>query len=163
MRHHHAGTTSEANLEVLTTAQMSLARWLAELPEGWVELQPPTQLRSQPEPALVTASEYYDAMGDRFGMETAYDLERHNALHFEQATELKDQHIENIEVALVHLRRQVESQSARITELEAQAEALGATNEDLMEQLRTLHEDRRAAASNLVAAAKRTLSGRPGR
>jgi len=33
-------------------------------------------------------------------METAYDGERHKALHFEQATELKDQHIANLEGAL---------------------------------------------------------------
>ena len=163
MRHHHAGSTTDANLDVLTSAQVSLARWLAELPEGWTELQPAAELRSQPAMALTTVAEYYDAMGDRFGMETAYDLERHKALHFEQATELKDQHIANIEAAVAGLRRQVDAQAARATELEAQAEDLRAANEELKEQLRTLHEDRRAAATNLVAVAKRSLSGRPGR
>jgi len=106
-------------------------------------------------------SEYYDAVADRFGIETAYDLERHKALHFEQATELKDHHIENIEGALAHQRRQGDAQAARVAELEAAVEELRERNESLREELRTLQEDGRAAAGNLVAVAKRSLSGRP--
>jgi hypothetical protein len=161
MRHHRTGPQDPANRDVLTSAQLDLARWLAELPEGWTELAPPAELRAQPEAALGAVSWYYDAMADRFGMETAYDLERHKALHFEQATELKDRHIENIEAGLRHLRRQADSQTARIAELEAEAEVLKADNEDLRSELRALHQDGRAAASNLVAVARRSLSGRP--
>jgi predicted RNase H-like nuclease (RuvC/YqgF family) len=109
-------------------------------------------------------AEYYDAMGDRYGMEKAYDTERHRALHFEQATELKDHHIENLETELRHLRRQAEKQEARIGDLETEVQEQARANEALLAELRTLHEDGRAAASNLVAAAKRGLSGRgPGR
>ena len=92
--------------------QLALYKWLRELPEGWVELQPPKKLRAEPDNALVTAAEYFDAMGDRYGMETAYDTERHRALHFEQATELKDHHIENLETELRHLRRRVREAGA---------------------------------------------------
>ncbi|MGH9107541.1 MAG: hypothetical protein ACRDZX_17270 [Acidimicrobiales bacterium] len=160
LRHHRTALKSASNLEVLTGAQLSLARWLAELPEGWTELRPPARLRAQPAAVLATVAEYYDAVADRFGMETAYDLERHKALHFEQATELKDRHIENIEGAIAGLRRQVESQSSRITDLEDENERLRATISSLREELRTLREDGRAAAGNLVALARRSLSGR---
>jgi hypothetical protein len=163
MRHHHTGARDQANHDVLTSAQVSLARWLAKLPEAWAELQPPEELRPQPDAALTVASEYYDAVADRYGMETAYDLERHKALHFEQATELKDQHINNLEAAVAGLRGQVEDQSRRAAELEAEADELRAANEDLQAELRTLHEDGRAAATNLVAVAKRTLGGRSAR
>jgi predicted nucleic acid-binding Zn-ribbon protein len=109
-------------------------------------------------------AEYYDAMGDRYGMEKAYDTERHRALHFEQATELKDHHIENLETELRHLRRLTEKQESRAAAVEAEAQELASANEALRAELRELHEDGRAAASNLVAVAKRGLSGRgPGR
>jgi hypothetical protein len=163
MRHHQTSVESNLSLEVLTDAQLALARWLAELPEGWTELGPPEKLRAQPEPALVTAAEYYEAVADRYGMETAYDTERHKALHFEQATELKDRHIENVEGAVRHLNQKVEAQSAQLAELEVETEELRADNDALRRQLRTLHEDGRAAATNFLAAAKRGLSGRPGR
>ena len=144
--------------------QLALYGWLRELPEGWVELQPPKALRAEPENALVTVAEYYDAMGDRYGMEKAYDTERHRALHFEQATELKDHHIENLETELRQLRRRAEKQESRVADVETEVEELGRANEALRTELRTLHEDSRAAASNLVAVAKRGLSGRgPGR
>jgi uncharacterized protein YhaN len=94
-------------------------------------------------------------------METAYDTERHKALHFEQATELKDQHIANLEGAVGGLRRQVEEQATRLAALEAQVEDLEGANEVLHHELRTLREDGRAAAGNLLAVAKRGLSGRP--
>jgi predicted RNase H-like nuclease (RuvC/YqgF family) len=135
---------------------------LAELPEGWVELHPPKELRAQADSALVTAAEYYDAVADRYGMETAYDMERHRALHFEQATELKDRHIENIEDALGHLRRRVEAQEERISELEAGNAELKAGNDALHQELRTLHQDSRAAATNLLSAAKRGWPSRSG-
>lgn len=161
MRHHRTGPTDRANEQELTSAQLALYRWLAGLPEGWTELCAPGELRAEPESALVTAAEYYDAVADRFGMETAYDGERHKALHFEQATELKDQHIANLEGAVGGLRRQVEDQATRIAALEAQVEDLEGDNEDLRHELRTLREDGRAAAGNLLAVAKRGLSGRP--
>jgi hypothetical protein len=161
MRHHRTGLRDASNEEVLTSAQLALARWLADLPGGWTDLGPPVKLRAQPQSALVTAAEYYDAMGDRFGMETAYDLERHRALHFEQATELKDRHIDNIENALEHLRHQVDAQEARISELEAENAELRKRNDSLSHELRKLHEDGRAAATNLLSVARRGLGGRP--
>jgi hypothetical protein len=164
MRHHQTAGEDPAQEQVLTGAQLALAQWLGELPEGWAELHPPDKLRAEPESALVAVAEYYDAMGDRYGMETAYDTERHRALHFEQATELKDHHIENLDNELRHLRRQVDKQGSRLAELEAAVEDREAANATLRAELRKLHEDSRAAASNLVAVAKRGLSGRgPGR
>ena len=164
MRHHQTAAQDPAHEQVLTTAQSALYRWLHELPEGWVELQPPKKLRAEPEDALVTVAEYYDAMGDRYGMEKAYDTERHRALHFEQATELKDHHIENLETELRHLRRLTEKQESRAAAVEVEVQELASANEALRAELRELHEDSRAAASNLVAVAKRGLSGRgPGR
>lgn len=159
MRHHRTALKSSTNLEVLTGTQLSLARWLAELPEGWVELQPPAKLRAQSDAALVVASEYYDAVADRHGMETAYDLERHKALHFEQATELKDRHIENLEAAVGGLQRRDEENAARIAGLEAEVARLLSENQTLSSQLRALREDSRAAATNLIAVARRAFSG----
>ena len=161
MRHHQTGPRDAANEQVLTSAQLALYRWLAALPDGWAELSAPPELRSETESALVTAAEYYDAVGDRFGMETAYDTERHKALHFEQATELKDQHIANLEAALGGMRRQVDDQTERLGNLESQVEELDKANEALADQLRRLREDGRAAAGNLLAVAKRGWSGRP--
>jgi hypothetical protein len=164
MRHHQTAAQDPAHEQVLTTAQLALYGWLRELPEGWVELQPPKALRAEPDNALVTVAEYYDAMGDRYGMEKAYDTERHRALHFEQATELKDHHIENLETELRQLRRRADKQATRVADAETEVEELGSANEALRAELRKLHEDSRAAASNLVAVAKRGLSGRgPGR
>ncbi|HTW06163.1 MAG TPA: hypothetical protein VME46_01545 [Acidimicrobiales bacterium] len=160
MRHHSTGPTAASGHDLLTTAQSGLAEWLARLPFDWTDLQPPPELRAQSSTALETAAEYYDAVADRYGMETAYDLERHKALHFEQATELKDQHIENLEAAIGGLRAQAERDTGRLAELEAERDELRAARDELELQLRTLHEDGRAAASNFVAAAKRSLSGR---
>jgi cell division protein FtsB len=162
MRHNRTGLKDAATEQALTGAQLALARWLAELPEGWAELHPPKKLRAQADGALVTAAEYYDAVADRYGMETAYDMERHRALHFEQATELKDRHIENIENALEHLRHQVDAQAERISELEAQNEGLRAGNDALSAELHKLHEDGRAAATNLLSVARRARPGRSG-
>lgn len=161
MHHHQTGPRGAANEQVLTSAQLALYRWWAALPDGWAELSAPPELRAEAESALVTAAEYYDAVGDRFGMETAYDAERHKALHFEQATELKDQHIANLEAALDGLRRQVDEKTERLGDLESQVEELERANEALADQLRTLREDGRAAAGNLLAVAKRGWSGRP--
>ena len=161
MRHHHTGPQDLANEQLLTAAQLALYRWLAELPDGWAELAAPPELRAEPQSALVTAAEYYDAVGDRYGIETAYDLERHKALHFEQATELKDQHIANLEAALGGLGRQLDEKTGRLGALEARVEELEAANEALGNELRRLHQDGRAAAGNLLAVAKRGLSGRP--
>lgn len=161
MRHHRTGPADRANEQELTAAQLALYRWLAGLPEGWGKLAAPGELRAEPAGALVTAAEYYDAVADRYGMETAYDTERHKALHFEQATELKDQHITNLEGALDGLRRQVDEQAARLAAGEARAQELEEANEALHHELRTLRHDGRAAAGNLLAVAKRGLSGRP--
>jgi len=159
MRHHRTSLDSQMSSEVLTVQQMSLARWLAALPDGWAELDPPASLRQQPEQALVAAAEYYDAMGDRYGMERAYDTERHRALHFEQATELKDRHIANIESALEAASKQADADEERIAELEAEVQRLTNDNTELQEQLRRLREDGLAAATNLFDVAKRTWRG----
>jgi cell division protein FtsB len=82
-------------------------------------------------------------------------------LHFEQATELKDQHIANLEGALGGLRHQVDDQTARLAAVEAQVEEVRGDNEALRHQLRTLREDGRAAAGNLLAVARRGWSSRP--
>ena len=65
--------------------------------------------RTEPTNALVTTAEYFAAVADRSGMEAAYDDERHKALHFEQATELKDHHIERLEAEFRKLRQRVET------------------------------------------------------
>ncbi len=161
MRHHQTGPADRANEQELTSAQLALYRWLAGLPEGWVQLAAPGELRAEPDSALITVAEYYDAVADRYGMETAYDTERHKALHFEQATELKDQHIANLEGAVDGLRRQGDHQTERLAALEAQVQELEAANEALRYELRTLRQDGRAAAGNLLAVAKRGLSSRP--
>jgi hypothetical protein len=159
MRHHHTALDSPESLDVLTGSQLSLARWLAGLPSEWLLLEPPHSLRAESEAALTAAAEYFDAVADRHGMETAYDLERHKALHFEQATELKDRHIENLEAQLAALQREVEASSSRLGELEAKAARLQAENEALASELRRLHEDGRAAASNFFSVARRGLFG----
>lgn len=162
MRHHATTLDSPLASEVLTSLQMSLGRWLAALPAGWTELRPPGELRRQPESALVATAEYFDAMGDRHGMETAYDTERHRALHFEQATELKDRHIANIEAALEGANARAELEERRAGELEAEVSRLEEDNAALRKELRRLQEDGVAAAGNFLAAAKRGLSGRAG-
>ena len=114
MRHNQTAPADRANEQELTAAQLALYRWLAALPEGWSRLAAPGDLRAEPDSALIAAAEYYDAVADRYGMETAYDTERHKALHFEQATELKDQHIANLEGAVDGLRRQGDQQAERL-------------------------------------------------
>ncbi|MDA8299957.1 MAG: hypothetical protein M0005_00060 [Actinomycetota bacterium] len=162
MRHHSTDLAGPIAAETMTCLQMDLARWLAALPTGWAELEPPAELRQQPESALVATAEYYDAMGDRHGIETAYDTERHRALHFEQATELKDRHIANIEAALEAAAKRAESDEERVGQLEAEVRRLEEDNTALREELRRLREDGLAAASNLFTLAKRSLSGRAG-
>lgn len=159
MRHHRTSLDDPLSAEALTVQQMALARWLAALPEGWVELDPPAGLRRQSEPALVAATEYYDAMGDRHGMEAAYNNERHRSLHFEQATELKDRHIESIEEALETAAKRSEGDAARIAALEGEVVRLETENTELSKDLRRLTEDGLAAASNLLAVAKKSWRG----
>ena len=97
-------------------------------------------------------------------MEAAYDDERHKALHFEQATELKDHHIERLEAEFRKLRRAGRDGRGEVHAMAAETEQLRSTNEALQEELRRLHEDRRAAAATLVSLARRSLPGRsPGR
>jgi hypothetical protein len=166
MRHHHTRAKDTANEQALTGAQLSLYKWLKELPDGWVDLEPPEKLRADPENARVAASEYWASVADRAGMEGAYDDERHKALHFEQATELKDHHIERLEAEFRKLRDRVEAGEARVAALAVETEELRATNEALRDELRTLQEDRKAAVSNLVSVAKRgwpsRTAGQPG-
>jgi cytochrome c556 len=159
MRHHHTSLDSPFAAEVLTVRQMSLARWLAGLPEGWAALEPPASLVAQPQAALVAAAEYYDAMGDRYGMEKAYDAERHRALHFEQATELKDRHIANIEAALEAATKRADSAEEHASLLEAEVAKLKAENSRLRAELERLRRDGVAAASNLLTIAKARLAG----
>jgi hypothetical protein len=159
MRHHRTTLDDPLAHEVLTVRQMSLARWLAGLGEGWAELRPPASLMAQPEQALVAAAEYYDAMGDRYGMEKAYDTERHRALHFEQATELKDRHIANIEAALEATTKRAESAEETSSRLEAVVRDLEAENSSLRAELERLTKDGAAAANNLLTIARARLAG----
>jgi hypothetical protein len=160
MRHHRTEAHDASNEQVLTGTQLSLYKWFREQPEGWVDLQAPKKLRTEPTNALVTTAEYFAAVADRSGMEAAYDDERHKALHFEQATELKDHHIERLEAEFRKLRQRVETGEQHVHALAAQTNELRATNEALRDELRRLQEDGRAAASNLVSVAKRGLPGR---
>ena len=160
MRHHRTEAEDASNEQVLTGAQQSLYQWFREQPEGWLELKASKTLRSEPANALVTTAEYFAAVADRSGMEAAYDDERHKALHFEQATELKDHHIERLEAEFRKLRQRVETGEQHVHNLNAAAEELRATNAALRDELRRLHEDSRAAANNLVSLARRGLSGR---
>ena len=132
-------------------------QWFREQPEGWVELDAPQKLRAEPANALVTTAEYFAAVADRSGMEAAYDDERHKALHFEQATELKDHHIERLEAEFRKLRQRVETGEGHVHAMAAETQQLRSANEALRDELRRLHEDRRAAAANLVSLAKRGL------
>ncbi len=166
LRHQRAAPDEEALGRALTGSQLALWRWLSALPPGWVTLEPPPELRAQPEEALEPVREHFALVADRNGLEAAYDEERHRALHFEQATELKEHHIQLIEAELGRLRDQLAGQPALVAGLEAarqEAEALRSEKEALQRELRTLREDSRAAAANLVEAAKRALAGRPGR
>jgi hypothetical protein len=163
MRHHRSGAHDAANEQVLTSAQLSLYRWLSALPEGWHEIAAPAELSAEAHEARAAAAEYFDAVADRYGMETAYDTERHRALHFEQATELKDQHIANLEQAISGLRHQQEESSAAAARLKIQVGQLEGDIEALQAELRALKQDGRAAASNLLSAARRGWSARPAR
>jgi hypothetical protein len=155
MRHHRTEVKDAVNEQVLTGTQLALYKWLRELPEGWVDLQPPAKLRAETANALVTTAEYQAGVADRAGMEGAYDDERHKALYFEQSTELKDHHIERLEAEFRKLRQRVEQGEARVADLAAEAEQLRATNEALQEELRRLHQDGRAAVNTLVSVARR--------
>jgi hypothetical protein len=160
MRHHRTSAGDASNEQVLTGAQLSLYKWFRDQPEGWLEPQAPKKLRTEPTNALVTTAEYFAAVADRSGMEAAYDDERHKALHFEQATELKDHHIERLEAEFRKLRQRVETGEQHVLALAAETEQLRAANQALRDELRRLHEDGRAAASNLVSVAKRGFPGR---
>jgi hypothetical protein len=160
MRHHRTEAEDASNEQVLTGAQLSLYQWFREQREGWLELNASQKLRSEPANALVTTAEYFAAVADRSGMEAAYDDERHKALHFEQATELKDHHIERLEAEFRKLRQRVETGEQHVHNLNAATEELRATNAALRDELRRLHQDSRAAATNLVSVARRGLSGR---
>jgi hypothetical protein len=160
MRHHRTEVEDASNEQVLTGAQLALYEWFRRQPEGWLDLHAPERLRTEPANALVTTAEYFAAVADRSGMEAAYDDERHKALHFEQATELKDHHIERLEVEFRKLRQRVEAGEQQVAALAAESDELRATNRALSEELQHLHEDRRAAASNLAAAARRGFAGR---
>lgn len=154
MRHHRAHG-AQAELQALTLAQAALAQWFTELPEGWATMPSPGHLGEQSEAALTAVSEYYEAMGDRYGMETAYDLERHKALHFEQATELKDQHIANLEAALAHLGPLSEEQGERLEAAQERICELEAENQELSSRLERLTGEPKAAAANLLGMARK--------
>jgi hypothetical protein len=161
MRHHRTDADDAANEQVLTGTQLALYQWFRGQPPGWVEMHAPDKLRSEPTNALVTTAEYFAAVADRSGMEAAYDDERHKALHFEQATELKDHHIERLEAEFRKLRQRVETGEQHVHALAAETERLRASNEALQDELRRLHQDGRAAATNLVSVARRGFPNRP--
>ncbi len=50
--------------QVFTGGQRALWEWLCQLPEGWVFLDAPSELRSQPKEALASAAEYYARVGE---------------------------------------------------------------------------------------------------
>ncbi len=160
MRHHRTEAEDASNEQVLTGAQLALYEWFRQQPEGWLDLHAPERLRTEPANALVTTAEYFAAVADRSGMEAAYDDERHKALHFEQATELKDHHIERLEAEFRKLRQRVEAGEQQVAALAAETDDLRATNRALSEELQRLQGDSRAAASNLASAARRGLAGR---
>jgi hypothetical protein len=160
MRHHRTRADDAANEQVLTGAQLAMYEWFRQQPEGWLDLHAPETLRTEPTNALVTTAEYFAGVADRSGMEAAYDDERHKALHFEQATELKDHHIERMEVEFRKLRQRVEAGEQHVASLAAETDELRAANRALNEELQHLREDRRAAVSNLASAARRGFAGR---
>ena len=124
MRHHRTDADDAANEQVLTGTQLALYQWFREQPEGWVELQRTRRsCAAEPTNALVTTAEYFAAVADRSGMEAAYDDERHKALHFEQATELKDHHIEKLETEFRKLRQRVETGEHMSPTLAAETDA----------------------------------------
>ena len=149
--------------QALTGSQLALWHWLEALPEGWVSLDPPVELRAQPSEALAATAEYFALVADRNGLEVAYDEERHKALHFEQATELKEHHIGLIEAELGRARRDLAAQAVLVTDLENRVETLADADEALREELRALREDSRAAATNLISVARRSWSAGRGR
>ena len=59
LRHQRVAPTGADIEQVLTGGQLALWRWLCQLPEGWVTLDAPRKLRSQPKEALASASESY--------------------------------------------------------------------------------------------------------
>ena len=160
MRHHRTEAEDDANQQALTGAQLAMYDWLRHQPEGWLEVRAPEKLLAEPTNALVATAEYFGSVADRAGMEAAYDDERHKALHFEQSTELKDHHIERLEAEFHKLRGRVEAGEKQVVALAAETDELRATNQALREELRRLHEDSRAAASNLASAARHGLAGR---
>ena len=160
MRHHRTEAEDASNEQVLTGAQLALYAWLRQQPEGWLDLHAPESLRTEPTHALVATAEYFAAVADRSGMEAVYDDERHKALHFEQATELKDHHIERLEVEFHKLRQRVEAGEQQVAALVAETEELRATNRALTRNSSTSTRTDRAAASNLASAARRGFAGR---
>jgi hypothetical protein len=64
LRHQHAAPMSADIERVFTGGQLALWQWLCQLPEGWVTLDAPSKLRSQPKEALASAAEYYALVGE---------------------------------------------------------------------------------------------------
>lgn len=62
-RHQRVEPGGDAIEQVLTGGQLALWRWLSQLPEGWLTLDAPSGLRSQPEDALACAAEHYGRAG----------------------------------------------------------------------------------------------------
>ena len=62
-RHPRVEPGGAAIEQVLTGGQLTLWRWLCELPEGWLTLDAPSGLCSQPKDALACAAEHYGRVG----------------------------------------------------------------------------------------------------
>ncbi len=125
-----------------------------------MDLHAPEKLRAEPANALVTTAEYFAAVADRSGMEAAYDDERHKALHFEQATELKDHHIERLEAEFRKLRQRVETGEQQVAALAARERRATGHQRALSEELRT---STRTAAPQPATWSRRHDVGLPGR
>ena len=63
LRHQRAAPRGAGIEQVLTGGQLALWRWLCQLPEGWVTLDAPSELCSQPKEALASAAEHYGRVG----------------------------------------------------------------------------------------------------
>jgi len=71
LRHQRVAPTGADIEQVLTGGQLALWRWLCQLPEGWVTLDAPSKLRSQPKEALACAAEPYARVGKQAPAPTA--------------------------------------------------------------------------------------------
>jgi hypothetical protein len=63
-RHQRAARTGAQIDQQFSGGQLALSRWLSELPDGWVTLDAPAELCTQPQDALECATAYYAQAGE---------------------------------------------------------------------------------------------------